>query len=47
MVAYTLTLHRGDRSRSVTWTGEDVTALPRDLAELFTNAWRIRGRVCG
>ena len=46
MVEYTLTLRRDSATKTVTWTGEDMTQLPSDLAALFETTWRIRGRAC-
>lgn len=45
LIEYTLTLPRGTESHHATWSGEDVSGLPKDLGTLFTNAWRVRGRV--
>lgn len=46
MIEYTLTLTRNGESKSVKWTGEDVSMLPADLGALFETVWRIRTRAC-
>lgn len=46
MVEYTLTLRRNGETKTVTWTGEDVSTHPADLAALFETVWRIRTRAC-
>jgi hypothetical protein len=46
MIRYTLTLRRGNDTKSISWTGEDVAPLPGDAASLFETGWRIRTRVC-
>jgi hypothetical protein len=46
MVEYTLTLRRNDETKTVTWTGEDVSTHPADLAALFETVWRMRTRAC-